>query len=307
MGRQTGSGASFAVRRRWGAVSVRGRSLSAGTRWVVFVGGGLLHLWVGVALRVVLLSGGLLRPWALAFGGGRRVGSCSRRWGLVASEGARVRGWGSFSSVGGCCVRGRSRSRMGVAFGVLLVGGVLLWGGFVVVGAFRVPAAGVVRGRSSFVGGGRSSGVDDGGGVVLARSGCDVALPHRCRPSLCRPVLSGSFWFSLTVVASRRRSALVLVGDMALACRVAASSSTVVADMLGCAVVVVVVGGRRALWAVAWWCGGGRRRWGGERWGCWRLRLGIDVDIGEGSDLRLWPAGFVCGGGGYGSSSNEIA
>jgi hypothetical protein len=175
------------------------------------------------------------------------------------------------------------------------------------VGAFRVPAAGVVRGRSSFVGGGRSSGVDDGGGVVLARSGCDVALPRRCRPSLRRPVLSGSFWFSLTVVASRRRSALVLVGDVALACRVAASSSTVVADVLGCAVVVVVVGGRRALWAVAWWCGGGRRRWGGERWGCWRLRLGIDVDIGEGSDLRLWPAGFVCGGGGYGSSSNEIA
>jgi hypothetical protein len=36
-------------------------------------------------------------------------------------------------------------------------------------------------------------------------------------------------------------------------------------------------------------------------------RLGIDVDIGEGSDIRLWPAGFVCGGGGYGSSSNEIA
>jgi hypothetical protein len=25
-------------------------------------------------------------------------------------------------------------------------------------------------------------------------------------------------------------------------------------------------------------------------------RLGIDVDIGEGSDVRLWPAGFVCGG-----------
>jgi hypothetical protein len=307
MGRQTGSGASFAVRRRWGAVSVRGRSLSAGTRWVVLVGGGLLRLWVGVTLGVVLLSGGLLCPWALAFGGGRRVGSCSRRWGLVASEGARVRGWGSFSSVGGCCFCGRSRSRVGVAFGVLLVGGVLLWGGFVVVGAFRVPAAGVVRGRSSFVGGGRSSGVDDGGGVVLACSGCDVALPRRCRPSLRRPVLSGSFWFSLTVVASRRRSALILVGDVALACRVAASSSTVVADVLGCAVVVVVVGGRRALWAVAWWCGGGRRRWGGERWGCWRLRLGIDVDIGEGSDLRLWPAGFVCGGGGYGSSSNEIA
>jgi hypothetical protein len=31
------------------------------------------------------------------------------------------------------------------------------------------------------------------------------------------------------------------------------------------------------------------------------------VDIGEGSDVHLWPAGFVCGGGGYGSSSNEIA
>jgi hypothetical protein len=59
MGRQTGSGASFAVRRRWGAVSVRGRSLSAGTRWVVLVGGGLLRLWVGVALGVVLLSGGI--------------------------------------------------------------------------------------------------------------------------------------------------------------------------------------------------------------------------------------------------------
>jgi hypothetical protein len=43
----------------------------------------------------------------------------------------------------------------------------------------------------------------------------------------------------------------------------------------------------------------------------WSLRAvgdeGIDVDIGEGSDIRLWPAGFVCGGGGYGSSSNEIA
>jgi hypothetical protein len=36
-------------------------------------------------------------------------------------------------------------------------------------------------------------------------------------------------------------------------------------------------------------------------------RLGIDMDIGEGSDVCLWPAGFVCGGGGYGSSSNEIA
>jgi hypothetical protein len=37
-------------------------------------------------------------------------------------------------------------------------------------------------------------------------------------------------------------------------------------------------------------------------------QLGIDADIGEGSDVRLWPAGFVCGGGGgYGSSSNEIA
>jgi hypothetical protein len=122
------------------------------------------------------------------------------------------------------------------------------------------------------VGGGRSSGVDDGGGVVLARSGCDVALPRRCRLSLHRPILSSSFWFSLTVVASRRRSALVLVGDVALAHCVAASSATVVADVLGYAVVVVVVGGRQALWAVAWWCGGGGRRWGGERWGCWRLR-----------------------------------
>jgi hypothetical protein len=131
-------------------------------------------------LGVVLLSGGLLRPWVLAFGGGRCVGSHSRWWGVVVSEGARVRGWGSFSSVGGCCVRGCLRSRVGIAFGVLLVGGVLLWGGFVIVGAFRCPAAGVVRGRSSFVGGGRSSGVDDGGGVVLARSGCDVALPRHC-------------------------------------------------------------------------------------------------------------------------------
>jgi hypothetical protein len=55
-GRQTGSGASFAVRWRWGAVSVRGHSLSAGTHWVVLVGGGLLRLRVGVALGVVLLS-----------------------------------------------------------------------------------------------------------------------------------------------------------------------------------------------------------------------------------------------------------
>jgi hypothetical protein len=78
---------------RWGSFSsvggccVRGRSRSG----------------VGVALGVVLVGGGLLRPRALAFVGG-----------------------GSFSSVGGCCVRGRSRSRVGVAFGVLLVGGVLL-------------------------------------------------------------------------------------------------------------------------------------------------------------------------------------
>jgi hypothetical protein len=231
----------------------------------LFVGGGGPSLSVGarcLQARVGSFSsvgGCCVCGWASRWGSFSSVGGCcvrgrlrsgvgvalgrSHRWGLVASEGARVRGWGSFSSVGGCCVRGRSRSRVGVAFGVLLVGGVLLWGGFVVVGAFRVPAAGVVRGQSSFVGGGRSSGVDDGGGVVLARSGCDVALPRRCRPSLRRPVLSGSFWFSLTVVASRRRSALVLVGDVALACRVAASSSTVVADVLGCAVVVVVVGG----------------------------------------------------------------
>jgi hypothetical protein len=143
--------------------------------------------------------------------------------------------WGSFSSVGGCCVRGRSRSRVGITFRVVLVGGVLLWGGFVVVVAFRFPAAGVVRGRSSFVGGGRSLGVDEGGGVVLARSGCDVALPCRCRLSLCRPILSSSFWFSLTVVVSCRRSALILVGDVALARCVAVSSSTVVVGVCrGC-------------------------------------------------------------------------
>jgi hypothetical protein len=121
--------------------------------------------------------------------------------------GTRVRGWAShwglFLSVGGCCIRGRSRLRVGIALGVVLVGGGLLWRGFVVVGAFCFPGAGVVRGRSSFVGGGQSSGVDDGGGVVLARSGCDVVLPHRCRLSLRRPILPGSFWFSLTVVASR--------------------------------------------------------------------------------------------------------
>jgi hypothetical protein len=121
-----------------------------------------------------------LRLWVLAFGGGRRVGSHSRWWGVVASEGARIHGWGLFSSVGGCCIRGRSRLRVGVAFGVVLVRGVLLWGGFIVVVAFRFPAAGVVCGQSSFVGGGQSSGVDDGGGVVLARSGCDMALPRCC-------------------------------------------------------------------------------------------------------------------------------
>jgi hypothetical protein len=86
-----------------GGCCVRGRSCS----------------WVGV----VLVSGGLLRPWALTFEGGRRVGGCSRQWRVVAS-------------------------------GVVLVGGVLLWGGFVFVVAFRFPAAGVVHGRSSFVGGG---------------------------------------------------------------------------------------------------------------------------------------------------------
>jgi hypothetical protein len=257
----------------------------------------LLRLWVGVALGVVLLSGGLLRPWALAFGGGRRVGSRSRWWGVVASEGDRVHGWGSFSSVGvvasvGARVRGWA-SRLGSFSSV----GCCYGGGFVVLGAFCFPAAGVVHGRSSFVGGGRSSGVDDGGGVVLARSGCDVALPRRCRPSLRCPVLSGSFWFSLTVVVLRRRSALVLVGDVALARRVAASSSTVVTDVLGCAVVVVVVGGRRALWAVWWWCGGGRRRWGGERWGCWRLRKKRETsDVSQKTRDRQLPNGLTHSG-----------
>jgi hypothetical protein len=213
----------------------------------------LLCLWVGVALGVVLVSGGLLRPWALTFGGGRRVGSGSRQRGVVVSEGARVRGWGLFLSVGGCCVRGRSRSRVGITLGVVLVGGVLLWGGFVIVVAFRFPAAGVVRGRSSFVGGGRSSGVDEGGGVVLARSGCDVALPRRCRLSLRRPILSSSFWFSLTVVASRRRSALILVGDVALARCVAALSSTVVVGVCrGCGWWSTgVVGSGVVVWR--WW------------------------------------------------------
>jgi hypothetical protein len=180
MGRQTGSGASFAVRRRWraslsvGACCLQARvgSFSSvggccvcgwASRWGLFssVGGccvrGRSRSEVGVALGVVLVGGGLLHPRALAFVGGGR--SC--QWGVVASVGARVQGWasrsGSFSSVG-CCYGG----------------------GFVVVGGFRVPVAGVVHGRSSFVGGGRSSGVDDGGGVVLARSGCDVALPRRC-------------------------------------------------------------------------------------------------------------------------------
>jgi hypothetical protein len=176
------------------------------SRWGSFslVGGccvcGCSRSGVGVALGVVLVGGGLLRLRAIAFVGG----GCCHQWGLLH--------------------RGRSCSRVGVAFGVLLIGGVLLWGGFVVLGAFCFPAAGVVRGWSSFVGGGRSSGVDDGGGVVLARSGCDMALPRRCRPSLCRPVLSSSFWFSLTIVVSRRRSALILVGDVALARHVAASS-----------------------------------------------------------------------------------
>jgi hypothetical protein len=131
-----------------------------------------------------------------------RVGSFSSVGGCCVCGWASR--WGSFSSVGGCCVCGCLRSRVGVTLGAVLVSGVLLWGGFVIVVAFSFPVAGVVRGRSSFVGGGRSSGVDDGGGgVVLARSGCDVALPRRCRPSLRRPILSGSFWFSLTVVASR--------------------------------------------------------------------------------------------------------
>jgi hypothetical protein len=117
--------------------------------------------------------GARVRGWASRWESFSLVGGCCVR--------GRSRSWvGVILVSGGCCVRGRSRSRVGVAFGVLLVGGVLLWGGFVVLGAFCFPAAGVVRGRSSFVGGGRSSGVDDGGGVVLARSGCDVALPRRC-------------------------------------------------------------------------------------------------------------------------------
>jgi hypothetical protein len=271
-GGQTGRGKGKETNREGGKIESRQREGRKGRK-----GGGRAERQ-GEAdrqwglIRCSSAVGGRLCLWALAVC--RHALGRSRRWGVVASKGARIRGWGSFLSVGGCCVCGRSRLRVGVAFEVLLVSGVLLWGGFVVVGAFRFPAAGVVCGRSSFVGGGWSSGVDNGGGVVLARSGCDMALPRHCRPSLRRPVLSGSFWFSLTIVASRRHSALVLVGDVALARRVAVSSSTVVADVLGCAVVVVVVvvGGRWALWAVAWWCGSGGRRWGGERWGCWRLR-----------------------------------
>jgi hypothetical protein len=208
------------------SLSVGARCLQARVGSFSSVGGccvrGRSRSGVGVTLGVVLVGGGLLRPRALAFVGG----GCSRQWGVVASVGARVRGWASrwesFSSVGGCCVRGCLRSWVGV---VLVSGGLLrpwalafeggrrvrgrsrrwgaVMGGFVFVVAFRFPVAGVVRGQSSFVGGGRSSGVDDGGGVVLARSGCDVALPRRCQPSLRRPILSGLFWFSLTVVASR--------------------------------------------------------------------------------------------------------
>jgi hypothetical protein len=114
------------------------------SRWGSFssVGGCCVHGWhsrsgVGVAFGVVLVSGGLLHPWALAFEGGHRVWGRSRRWGVVMG-GFRRRGGFSFSS-SGCRL-----------WAVVLCG----WGTVV---------------------------------------GC--------------PILSGSFWFSLTIVVSRRHCA----------------------------------------------------------------------------------------------------
>jgi hypothetical protein len=118
-----------------------GRSLSVGARCLQArvgsfssVGGccvcGRSRSGVGVALGVVLVGGGLLRPRALAFVGG----GCSRQWGVVASMGARVRGWasrsGSFSSVG-CCYGGVSSSWWLFVFQrrVSSVGGRPLWVG----------------------------------------------------------------------------------------------------------------------------------------------------------------------------------
>jgi hypothetical protein len=106
---------------RWGVVaSVGARVRGWASRWESFssAGGccvrGRSRSWVGV----VLVSGGLLRPWALAFEGGPRVGGRSCQWGVVASVGACVRGWasrsGSFSSVG-CCYGG-FRLRGGFSF-----------------------------------------------------------------------------------------------------------------------------------------------------------------------------------------------
>jgi hypothetical protein len=88
---------------QWGVVaSVGARVRGWALRWELFssVGAccvrGRLRSWVGV----VLVSGGLLRPWALAFEGGRRVRGPSRRWGVVMG-GFRRRGGFSCSS-GGC-------------------------------------------------------------------------------------------------------------------------------------------------------------------------------------------------------------
>jgi hypothetical protein len=107
--------------RRWGVVaSVGGRRVggcspqwgvvaSMGTRvrgwaslWELFtsVGAccvrGRLRSWVGV----VLVSGGLLRPWVLAFEGGHRVRGPSRLWGVVM--GGFCRRGGFSCSSGGC-------------------------------------------------------------------------------------------------------------------------------------------------------------------------------------------------------------
>jgi hypothetical protein len=117
-----------------------GEYRQGGVRCSLAVGGRLCP-WALVvrrdALGVVLVSGGLLRPWALAFVGGCRVGGRSP-CALALVGGRRV--GGLFSSVGGCCVRGHSRSWVGVVLGVVV--------SLTLVGAWGV----VLHGRSSWVG-----------------------------------------------------------------------------------------------------------------------------------------------------------
>jgi hypothetical protein len=113
---------------------------------------GRLRSGVGVALGVVLIGGGLLRSRAIAFVGG----GCSRQWGLL-------RPW-ALAFEGECCLRGPSR-RWGV-----VMGGFRRPGGFLFSSSGCRPWAVILCGWGTVV----------GCGVVLAHSGCDVALPRRC-------------------------------------------------------------------------------------------------------------------------------